>query len=211
MSLEPFGELDPAAEKDLAAEVADLGRFEALDGRQRECSGHLDHEAQTSPPARPPVAVKDLFDTAGVRTTYGSAVFAEHVPARTAAAVAQLEAAGWVNAGKANLHEFAYGITSQNPHYGDVPNPRFPGRVAGGSSGGSAAAVAAGEADLALGTDTGGSIRIPAACCELVGFKPTFGLVPWTAAFRSPRASTTQGRLRPTSPGAPRRCARSRA
>ena len=123
------------------------------------------------------LAVKDLFDTAGVRTTYGSAVFADHVPDRTAAAVVALEAAGWIDVGKANLHEFAYGITSHNPHFGDVPNPRFPDRVAGGSSGGSAAALVVGEADLGLGTDTGGSIRIPAACCEVTGFKPSFGLV----------------------------------
>jgi aspartyl-tRNA(Asn)/glutamyl-tRNA(Gln) amidotransferase subunit A len=134
------------------------------------------------PPGRR-LAVKDLFDTEGVLTTYGSGLFAEHVPSRTAAAVAALEAAGWVDAGKANLHEFAYGITSQNPHYGDVPNPRFPGRVAGGSSGGCAAAIAAGEADLGLGTDTGGSIRIPAACCEVAGFKPTFGLVAMDGCF----------------------------
>jgi aspartyl-tRNA(Asn)/glutamyl-tRNA(Gln) amidotransferase subunit A len=79
--------------------------------------------------------------------------------------------------GKANLHEFAYGTTSENPHFGDVPNPRYPGRVAGGSSGGSAAAVAAGLAAAALGTDSAGSIRIPAACCGVVGHKPTHGLV----------------------------------
>ncbi len=128
-------------------------------------------------------AVKDLFDTSGVRTTYGSEIFADHLPGQTAAAVVHLEKAGYVSAGKANLHEFAYGITSQNPHFGDVPNPRFPGRVAGGSSGGCAAAITAGEAAVALGTDTGGSIRIPAACCEVVGFKPTFGLVPLDGCF----------------------------
>ena len=82
---------------------------------------------------------------------------------------------GWSIVGKANLHEFAYGVTSQNLHYGVVPNPSFPGRTAGGSSGGSAAALALGLADGALGTDTGGSIRIPAACCGVVGFKPRFG------------------------------------
>jgi aspartyl-tRNA(Asn)/glutamyl-tRNA(Gln) amidotransferase subunit A len=123
------------------------------------------------------LAVKDLFDTAGLETTYGSAVFAGHVPRETATAVRLLEAAGYANVGKANLHEFAYGTTSENPHFGDVPNPRFPGRVAGGSSGGSAAAVAAGLADAALGTDSAGSIRIPAACCGVVGHKPTHGLV----------------------------------
>jgi aspartyl-tRNA(Asn)/glutamyl-tRNA(Gln) amidotransferase subunit A len=130
-----------------------------------------------------PLAVKDLFDTAGLTTTYGSVVFADHVPERSAAAVTMLEAAGYVNVGKTNLHEFAYGVTSQNPHFGTVPNPIAPGRTAGGSSGGSAAALAAGLAEAALGTDSGGSIRIPAACCGVVGFKPTFGLVPLDGVF----------------------------
>jgi aspartyl-tRNA(Asn)/glutamyl-tRNA(Gln) amidotransferase subunit A len=129
------------------------------------------------------LAVKDLFDTAGLATTYGSAVFADHVPDRSAEAVTALEVAGYVNVGKTNLHEFAYGVTSQNPHFGTVPNPAAPGRTAGGSSGGSAAALAAGLADAALGTDSGGSIRIPAACCGIVGFKPTFGLVSLAGVF----------------------------
>src|SRR6478735_1536111 len=129
------------------------------------------------------LAVKDLFDTAGLTTTYGSAIFADHVPATTAAAVRRLEEHGYANVGKTNLHEFAYGTTSENPHFGTVPNPIAPGRVAGGSSGGSAAALAAGLADAALGSDTGGSIRIPAACCGVVGFKPTFGLVPTEGCF----------------------------
>ena len=124
------------------------------------------------------LAVKDLFDTAGLETTYGSAIFAGHVPERTAEAVRRLEANGYAVAGKANLHEFAYGTTSENPHFGAVPNPVAPGRVAGGSSGGSAAALAAGLAEAALGTDSAGSIRIPAACCGVVGLKPTHGLVP---------------------------------
>ena len=124
------------------------------------------------------LAVKDLFDTAGLRTTYGSMLFADHVPHRTAEAVARLEAAGYVNVGKTNLHEFAYGITSYNPHFGEILNPLAAGRTAGGSSAGSAAALAAGLADAALGSDSGGSIRIPAACCGVVGFKPSFGLVP---------------------------------
>ena len=127
--------------------------------------------------------MKDLFDTAGVRTTYGSAVFSDHVPATSAETVLRLEAAGWIDVGKANLHEFAYGVTSQNRHYGVVPNPVAPGRTAGGSSGGSAAALAAGLADGALGSDTGGSIRIPAACCGVTGFKPTYGLVPAGGVF----------------------------
>jgi aspartyl-tRNA(Asn)/glutamyl-tRNA(Gln) amidotransferase subunit A len=148
-----------------------------------------------------PVAVKDLFDTAGIVTTYGSAIFAEHVPATSATAVERLESAGYAVAGKTNLHEFAYGISSQNPHYGTVPNPLFPGRLAGGSSGGSAAAVAAGDVELALGSDSGGSIRIPAAWCGVVGFKPTFDLVPTDGCFplapsydhAGPIASTVAG------------------
>jgi Asp-tRNA(Asn)/Glu-tRNA(Gln) amidotransferase A subunit family amidase len=105
------------------------------------------------------------------------------VPTATAPAVAALEAGGWVDVGKTNLHEFAYGVTSQNLHYGVVPNPARPGLTAGGSSGGSAAALVLGEADAALGTDTGGSIRIPAACCDVVGFKPTYGTWPTDGVF----------------------------
>ena len=156
-------------------------------------------------PERPPggraVAVKDLLDTAGLVTTYGSALFADHVPERSAEAVLRLEAAGYAVAGKTNLHEFAYGISSQNPHYGTVPNPAAPGRVAGGSSGGSAAAIAAGHVELALGTDSGGSIRIPAGWCGIVGFKPTYGLVPADGCFPlaasydhvGPMGSTVEG------------------
>jgi aspartyl-tRNA(Asn)/glutamyl-tRNA(Gln) amidotransferase subunit A len=118
-----------------------------------------------------------------VRTTYGSAVFSDHVPSTSAGAVLRLEAAGYVDVGKTNLHEFAYGVTSQNQHYGTVPNPAAPGRTSGGSSGGSAAALAAGLAEAALGTDSGGSIRIPAACCGIVGFKPSYGLVPADGVF----------------------------
>ncbi|HEV7133180.1 MAG TPA: amidase [Gaiellaceae bacterium] len=153
------------------------------------------------PPDGRPVAVKDLLDTAGLTTTYGSSLFADHVPARSAEAVLRLEAAGYAVAGKTNLHEFAYGISSQNPHFGTVANPRAPGRLAGGSSGGSAAAIAAGDVELALGSDSGGSIRIPAAWCGVVGFKPTFDLVPADGCFPlapsydhvGPMASTVAG------------------
>jgi aspartyl-tRNA(Asn)/glutamyl-tRNA(Gln) amidotransferase subunit A len=129
------------------------------------------------------LAVKDLFDTAGLVTTYGSIIFADHVPERTAEAVRRLETAGYANVGKTNLHEFAYGITSENPHFGTVPNPIARGRIAGGSSGGSAAALAAGLADAAVGSDSGGSVRIPAACCGVVGFKPSFDLAPVDGCF----------------------------
>ncbi|PWU18154.1 MAG: amidase [Candidatus Rokuibacteriota bacterium] len=105
------------------------------------------------------------------------------MPTQTAPAVAALEAGGYANVGKTNLHEFAYGTTSQNPHFGTVPNPVAPGRAAGGSSGGNAAALALGLADAALGTDSGGSVRIPAACCGVVGFKPTYGLVSLEGCF----------------------------
>ncbi len=124
-----------------------------------------------------PIALKDLFYTAGVRTTAGSPLFQDFVPWSDAAAVERLREAGAVSIGKTNLHELAFGITSQNPHYGSVVNPVDPARLAGGSSGGSAAAVAAGIVPLTLGTDTGGSIRIPASFCGLVGLKPTYGRV----------------------------------
>ncbi|MDQ4081604.1 MAG: amidase, partial [Actinomycetota bacterium] len=130
-----------------------------------------------------PLAVKDLLDTAGRRTTYGSAIFREHVPERTAEAVVSLEQGGYAVVGKTNLHEFAYGITSENEHFGAVRNPLDAARIPGGSSGGSAAALAARMCDAALGTDSGGSIRLPAACCGVVGFKPTFGLVPTHGVF----------------------------
>jgi aspartyl-tRNA(Asn)/glutamyl-tRNA(Gln) amidotransferase subunit A len=136
-----------------------------------------------APPGGIPLAVKDLIDTEGVVTTYGSAIFRDHVPERSATAVARLEEAGYRVLGKTNLHEFAYGITSENPHFGAVVNPLDPGRIPGGSSGGNGAALAAGLCDVALGTDSAGSIRLPAACCGIVGFKPTWGLVPVEGVF----------------------------
>ena len=124
-----------------------------------------------------PVAIKDLYATRGVATTYGSPLFADWVPGFDAAAVERLERAGAVVVGKTNLHELAYGSTSANAHYGPVRNPWQLDHHPGGSSGGSAAAVAAGMAYAAMGSDTGASIRQPAACCNLVGIKPTFGRV----------------------------------
>ena len=130
-----------------------------------------------------PVLVKDLFDTAGVRTTYGSRLYGDHLPARSAPAVAALEAEGAVVVGKSNLDEFAWGLTGQNAHFGNVINPRAPGRITGGSSAGNAAALAAGLVPLALGTDTGGSVRVPAAGCGVVGYKPPLGAVPTAGVF----------------------------
>ncbi|MEO7380576.1 MAG: amidase, partial [Paracoccaceae bacterium] len=128
-----------------------------------------------------PVAVKDLIEVAGVPTGYGSRVMPPQMATRDATLVARLRAAGAVIFGKTNLLEYAYGIA--HPDVGQTNNPHDPTRTAGGSSGGSAAAVAAGIVPLAVGTDTGGSIRIPAAYCGIVGLKPTFGLVPLDGVF----------------------------
>ncbi|MGH9667269.1 MAG: amidase, partial [Bryobacteraceae bacterium] len=124
-----------------------------------------------------PVAHKDLLLTKGIRTTSGSKVFADYVPDHDATVVEKLAAAGAVMVGKLNQHELAYGITSTNPHYGAVRNPWDTERIPGGSSGGSGAAVAAGIVPMATGSDTGGSIRVPAAFCGTVGLKPTYGRV----------------------------------
>ncbi len=124
-----------------------------------------------------PYALKDLFETRGIRTTAGSKIFADYIPDRDCAVYRELTEAGAVLMGKTGMHELAYGVTNENPHFGPVRNPRDPTRVSGGSSGGSAAAVAAELVFFAMGTDTGGSIRIPAAYCGCVGLKPTFGLI----------------------------------
>lgn len=124
-----------------------------------------------------PIAHKDLFYTKGVRTTAGSKFYADFVPDHDAAVVEKLDQAGAVSLGKLNLHELAYGISSQNQHYGGVKNPWNTDCIPGGSSGGSGAAVAAGFIYCGTGTDTGGSIRIPASYCGIVGIKPTFGRV----------------------------------
>jgi len=125
-----------------------------------------------------PAALKDNIWTRGVRTTAGSKVLADFVPDRDAEIVTRLRAAGAIVLGKTHLHEFAYGVTSNNVYFGPAHNPYDLERIPGGSSGGSAIAVAAGLCAAAVGTDTGGSIRIPAALCGVVGFKPAFGAVP---------------------------------
>jgi aspartyl-tRNA(Asn)/glutamyl-tRNA(Gln) amidotransferase subunit A len=124
-----------------------------------------------------PLGLKDLFDLAGVPCTMGSKILRDNVPDRDATVVSRLKAAGAVILGKQNLHEFAFGITSENPHYGVVRNPWDLERVPGGSSGGTAAAVAAGLCAAGLGSDTGASIRAPASWCGVVGLKPTYGRV----------------------------------
>jgi len=129
------------------------------------------------------LGVKDLFDTVGVRTTYGSGIYAGHVPARTAAAVQRLLDAGAVLVGKTHLPEFAWGVLGDNPWYGTCHNPIRPGLTTGGSSSGSAAALAAGLCDLALGSDTGCSVRLPAAACDVVGLKSQWGLISMEGAY----------------------------
>ena len=130
-----------------------------------------------------PIALKDLILTRDVRTTMASSFFAEHVPDRSATVARQLKDAGSVLIGKTNTHEFAYGPTGDRSFFGPTRNPHDTGKMTGGSSGGSGAAVAAGLCYGALGSDTGGSIRIPAALCGIVGMKPTFGRVSKTGVF----------------------------
>jgi aspartyl-tRNA(Asn)/glutamyl-tRNA(Gln) amidotransferase subunit A len=124
-----------------------------------------------------PISLKDNINTAGIRTTAGSKILRNFIPLHDAPLVTQLLGAGATLLGKTNMHEFAYGVTSNNPHYGPVHNPWNLARIPGGSSGGSAAAVAAGLCYGSIGTDTGGSIRIPASLCGIVGLKPTIGRV----------------------------------
>ena len=124
-----------------------------------------------------PYSAKDLYMTRGIRTTGGSALLAENIPTENAAVVERLEQAGAILIGKNNLHEFAYGTTNENDHFGPCRNPWNTRMVTGGSSGGSAASVAAASSSFSMGTDTGGSIRIPASFCGVVGIKPTYGRV----------------------------------
>ncbi len=124
-----------------------------------------------------PIALKDLYETAGIRTTAGAKIHAKHVPARDCPVAARLRDAGTILLGKLNTHEYAYGVTTNNPHFGPTRNPWNPEHIPGGSSGGSGAAIAAGLATATTGTDTGGSIRMPASVCGVVGLKPTYGRV----------------------------------
>ena len=167
----------------------------------RRCEAEILRGDYRGPLHGVPVALKDLYDTAGVRTTAASKIYAQRVPDEDAASVARLRAAGAVIIGKTNLHEFAYGVTTDSSHFGPTRNPWDLERVPGGSSGGSGAAVAAGLCVAATGSDTGGSIRIPAALCGIVGLKPTYGrischgLLPlsWTLDHPGPMTRTVYG------------------
>lgn len=162
--------------QDLLRALITLTEEDALNDaadRDRELASGMDR----GPLHGIPTAHKDIFYTRGVRTTGGSLIFRDFVPEYDATAVEKLKVAGAISIGKTNLHELAYGITSKNPHYGFVPNPRDRDRIPGGSSGGSAALVAAGVLPFSLGSDTGGSIRIPASYCGITGLKPTYGRV----------------------------------
>lgn len=147
-----------------------------------------------------PIGLKDIFATAGVRTTAGSKILADWVPDRDASVVTKLRDAGAIIVGKLNMHEFANGPTNDNPHFGRALNPWNPSRTPGGSSGGSGAALAASMCLGATGTDTGGSIRTPAAFCGVVGLKPTYGVISregvfpfsWSLDHAGPMARTTR-------------------
>ena len=150
------------------------------------------------------VAVKDLVDVAGMVTTAGGIILPQVPATKDAPVVERIRQAGCVVVGKANLHEFAYGATSANPHYGSVRNPHDTSRVAGGSSGGSAVAVAARMCDWAIGSDTGGSIRIPSSLCGVVGFKPALGSIDTAGVIPLSRSLDTLGPIAPDVAGAAR-------
>jgi len=154
----------------------------ALD-QARAAEAEIGRGALRGPLHGVPIGIKDLVDVAGVRCTSGSRILAEHVSARDAAVTERLAAAGTVLIGKQNLHEFAYGLTTGVSAFGVCRNPWKRERVPGGSSGGGGAALAAGLCALSVGTDTGGSIRIPASACGVVGLKPTLGRVSRRGVF----------------------------
>jgi aspartyl-tRNA(Asn)/glutamyl-tRNA(Gln) amidotransferase subunit A len=173
---------------------------ESARARASAMDAELSHGIDRGPMHGIPIAHKDLVYTKGVRTTGGSKILKDFVPDYDADIAISLDRAGAVLVGKTNLHEFAYGITSTNPHFGAVRNPWDTERIPGGSSGGSGVAIAAGILPMATGTDTGGSIRIPASFCGITGLKPTFGLISkrgvmplgWTMDHMGPMTKTVR-------------------
>jgi 1-carboxybiuret hydrolase len=169
----------------IAATDEKVNAFTAvLADRALQRAALLDERGVEAPLAGVPFAVKNLFDVAGLTTLAGSKIEADKPPAsRDAVLIERLEAAGAVLVGALNMDEYAYGFTTENTHYGPTRNPHDPSRISGGSSGGSAAAVAAGQVPLSLGSDTNGSIRVPASLCGVFGLKPTYGRLPRTGTF----------------------------
>lgn len=189
----------------IAARDAELGAFITVTADDaRAAAAAADRELAAGHDRGPlhgiPVALKDLFDQAGVRTTAGSRLLTETGAGEDSAVAARLRASGAIFVGKTNLHEWAFGVTTDNPHFGPARNPFDPDRIPGGSSGGNAVALATGMCFTSIGSDTGGSIRIPAALCGIVGLKPTRGRVSlrgavplsWTLDHAGPMARTVR-------------------
>jgi aspartyl-tRNA(Asn)/glutamyl-tRNA(Gln) amidotransferase subunit A len=178
------GELDPVAVVEEALErIAgreDLNAIMVTDGERALARARDGVEGRL---AGVPLLVKDLIDVAGLRITYGSKLYADHVASETAPCVRALEAEGAIVVATTTCDEFAWGVGGQNAHWGDTGNPHQPGRITGGSSSGNGAALAAGMGALALGTDTGGSVRLPAAGCGVVGLKTPFGAIATSGVF----------------------------
>ena len=177
-------ELDPVAVVQEALERiagdADLNAIMVTNGERALARARA---SVTGRLAGVPLLVKDLIDVAGLRITYGSRIYADHIAAETAPCVTALEAEGAIVVATTTCDEFAWGVGGQNPHWGDTGNPHRPGRITGGSSSGNAAGLSVGMGALAIGTDTGGSVRLPAAGCGVVGLKPEYGSIPIDGVF----------------------------
>jgi Asp-tRNA(Asn)/Glu-tRNA(Gln) amidotransferase A subunit family amidase len=173
----------------------DLDDARARIGERSELNAFISLSSETG--SGTVVGVKDLVDVAGMVTTAGGVILPKVPAAADAPVIRNIRRTGCVVVGKTNLHEFAFGVTNVNPHYGTAHNPHDPGRVSGGSSGGSAVAVAAGMCDWAIGSDTGGSIRIPSSLCGVAGFKPTFGSVDLEGVIPLSKSLDTLGAIAP--------------
>jgi aspartyl-tRNA(Asn)/glutamyl-tRNA(Gln) amidotransferase subunit A len=166
--------------------ATDLNAFAAISDKASASAMASDRKYREGTARKPegiPVAVKDIIDTMGIETRYGSPAYIGHIPASDATVVRRLREAGAIVVGKTTTHEFAWGVTTSSPKFGDTLNPADPARIPGGSSGGAAAAVAYGAVPACLGTDTGGSVRIPSALCGVIGLKPTYGALPTDGVF----------------------------